>query len=32
MLKNNNKKEVKVCKVKKRVLIMLMFNTKLVLS
>jgi hypothetical protein len=32
MLKNNNKKEIKVCKVKKEALIVLVFNTKLVLS
>jgi hypothetical protein len=32
MLKNNSKKEIKVCKVKKKVLTMLMFNIRLVLS
>jgi hypothetical protein len=32
MLKNNNKKEVKVYKVKKEVLTVLVFNTRLVLS
>jgi hypothetical protein len=32
MLKNNNKKGVKVCEVKKKVLIILMFNIRLVLS
>jgi hypothetical protein len=32
MLKNSNKKEVKVYKVKRRVLTVLMFNIRLVLS
>jgi hypothetical protein len=32
VLKNSNKKEVKVYKVKKRVLAMLVFNIRLVLS
>jgi hypothetical protein len=32
MLKNNNKKEIKVCKVKRKVLTVLVFNTKLILS
>jgi hypothetical protein len=32
MLKNNSKKEIKVCEVKKKVLIVLMFNIKLMLS
>jgi hypothetical protein len=32
MLKNNNKKEVKVYKIKKEVLIILVFNIRLVLS
>jgi hypothetical protein len=32
MLKNNNKKEIKVYKVKKKMLIVLMFNIRLVLS
>jgi hypothetical protein len=32
MLKNNNKKEVEVYKVKKRVLTVLVFNIRLVLS
>jgi hypothetical protein len=32
MLKNNNKKEIKVYKIKKKMLTVLMFNTRLVLS
>jgi hypothetical protein len=32
MLKNSSEKRVKVCKVKRRVLTVLVFNTRLVLS
>jgi hypothetical protein len=32
MLKYNNKKEIKVCEIEKKVLIILMFNIRLVLS
>jgi hypothetical protein len=32
MLKNNNKKEIKVYKVKKKVLTILVFNIRLILS